>query len=127
MPTVFILALSQTGTPLNVGLAWGYVILRILHSLVQVTFNRVALRFALFCAVDTMSSSAFGKRHLGDHLIRRLLAGSGHVEVPRLRAEQRTVGVASKLLLASGSGTQCQRVAQQPPPPPSRPPPLFLS
>ena len=41
-----------------------------------------------------MSSSAFGKRHLGDHLIRRLLAGSGHLELPRLRAEQRTVGVA---------------------------------
>jgi hypothetical protein len=51
--TVFILALSQTGTPLNVGLAWGYVILRILHSLVQVTFNRVALRFALF-ALSTL-------------------------------------------------------------------------
>ncbi len=51
--TVFILALSQAGTTLNVGLAWAYVILRILHSLVQVTVNRVAVRFSLF-ALSTL-------------------------------------------------------------------------
>jgi hypothetical protein len=34
--------------PLNVGLAWGYVALRVLHSMVQATFNFVPLRFTLF-------------------------------------------------------------------------------
>ena len=29
-------------------LAWAYVILRVLHSLVQATFNRVVVRFAVF-------------------------------------------------------------------------------
>jgi hypothetical protein len=33
---------------LNVGLAWGYVGLRVVHSLVQVTTNFVPLRFAIF-------------------------------------------------------------------------------
>lgn len=56
---------------------------------------------------------------------RPVLADSGHVEEPRLRAEQRTVGVASKLLLARGSGTQCQRVAQQTPRPLRDPHPCF--
>jgi len=32
----------------SLGLAWGYVTLRIAHSLVQITINRVAVRFALF-------------------------------------------------------------------------------
>lgn len=31
----------------NVALAWAYVVLRIIHSLVQATVNRVPLRFAL--------------------------------------------------------------------------------
>jgi hypothetical protein len=47
--TVFILALSDAATTVNVGSAWAYVLLRIVHSLVQVTSNRVAVRFALFC------------------------------------------------------------------------------
>jgi hypothetical protein len=33
---------------LNVGLAWGYVAIRIVHSLIQVTTNFVPLRFAVF-------------------------------------------------------------------------------
>jgi hypothetical protein len=36
--------------PLNVGLAWGYVGLRVVHSLVQATFNFVPVRFAVFSA-----------------------------------------------------------------------------
>lgn len=52
-PTIFyavigVIALTGTDFPLNVALAWGYVGLRIVHSLVQATFNRVAVRFALF-------------------------------------------------------------------------------
>ncbi|MEZ5937242.1 MAG: MAPEG family protein [Hyphomonadaceae bacterium] len=36
--------------PLNVGLAWGYVGLRVLHSIVQCTVNFVPVRFAIFSA-----------------------------------------------------------------------------
>ncbi|MEO6580714.1 MAG: MAPEG family protein, partial [Sphingomicrobium sp.] len=32
----------------NVMLAWGYVGFRVLHSIVQATVNRVAIRFPLF-------------------------------------------------------------------------------
>lgn len=47
--TVFIVALTGTGdAQINVVLAWTYVGLRIVHSLVQVLWNRVAIRFALF-------------------------------------------------------------------------------
>ncbi len=46
---VFIIALTGTGDVwLNVWLAWAYVGLRIAHSLVQVLWNRVVVRFALF-------------------------------------------------------------------------------
>lgn len=32
----------------SVGLAWGYVVLRVVHSLVQATVNIIPLRFAVF-------------------------------------------------------------------------------
>ena len=52
-PTVFYavalaLALIGQGDGLNAELAWIYVVLRVLHSLVQATSNRVMIRFALF-------------------------------------------------------------------------------
>lgn len=52
-PTVFYavaIALSLLGvaSPLAVALAWGYVGLRIVHSLVQILSNRVVVRFAVF-------------------------------------------------------------------------------
>ncbi len=52
-PTVFYalaiaLALLGEGTGLNVWLAWAYVVLRIVHSLVQVFGNKIMLRFAVF-------------------------------------------------------------------------------
>ncbi|MES2755366.1 MAG: MAPEG family protein [Pseudomonadota bacterium] len=52
-PTIFyavagVLALTATGHGFNLALAWGYVGLRIAHSIVQATFNRVAVRFAFF-------------------------------------------------------------------------------
>jgi len=46
--TVVILALAGVGSGINVALAWAYVIIRVVHSLVQATFNRVAVRFPLF-------------------------------------------------------------------------------
>lgn len=52
-PTVFYaialtLALMDFGGGLNYLLAWGYVGLRVVHSLVQATVNIVAIRFPLF-------------------------------------------------------------------------------
>lgn len=52
-PTLFyavaiVLAIIGQGDGFNTVLAWAYVILRVLHSIVQSTVNRVALRFALF-------------------------------------------------------------------------------
>lgn len=52
-PTVFyavalVLALVGQGDGLSALLAWLYVVLRIVHSLVQAIANRVKLRFAVF-------------------------------------------------------------------------------
>ncbi len=52
-PTLFYaiaitLALIGKDRGLDLILAWSYVGLRIAHSLVQVTFNKIELRFALF-------------------------------------------------------------------------------
>lgn len=52
-PTVFyaialLLAMVGQGDGFNATLAWGYVGLRIAHSLVQATVNKVMLRWALF-------------------------------------------------------------------------------
>ncbi|HMT45268.1 MAG TPA: MAPEG family protein [Chakrabartia sp.] len=47
--TVFILAFSGVGGGLNTQLAWGYTILRILHSIWQATVNTIMpVRFGLF-------------------------------------------------------------------------------
>ncbi len=45
---VFALILMGMDMPINVWLAWGYVVLRIVHSIVQATVNIVKYRFALF-------------------------------------------------------------------------------
>ena len=52
-PTLFYaiaitLALMDMGTGINYWLAWGYVGFRVLHSLVQATYNRVLHRTTLF-------------------------------------------------------------------------------
>jgi hypothetical protein len=46
--TVVILGLVGQGDGLNLQLAWTYVVLRIAHSIVQATWNRVIVRFTLF-------------------------------------------------------------------------------
>jgi len=77
-PTVFYavaiaLALLGSGGGFNAVLAWIYVGFRIVHSLVQVTVNRVVLRFALhvvgtipllMLAVHAVFA-AFGSHHFG--------------------------------------------------------------
>lgn len=45
---MFYLALTAQMSDFNLYLAWGYVFLRVLHSLVQVTSNKVLVRFGLF-------------------------------------------------------------------------------
>ena len=52
-PTVFYaiaitLAIIGWGDGMNADIAWAYVGLRVIHSLVQVTINKVVLRFSLF-------------------------------------------------------------------------------
>jgi hypothetical protein len=58
-PTLFYavalaLALLGAGTGLNLALAWLYVALRIVHSLVQATVNIVMIRFAIFMAASVV-------------------------------------------------------------------------
>lgn len=52
-PTVFYalaisIALIGEGSGVNLYLAWAYVVIRIIHSLVQVLINSIEIRFALF-------------------------------------------------------------------------------
>lgn len=54
-PTLFyticmVLAIIGHGEGVNLVVAWIYVALRIVHSLVQATVNRVAVRFLLFAS-----------------------------------------------------------------------------
>jgi hypothetical protein len=52
-PTVFsavaiVLAIVGQGDGLNARLGWGYVALRVVHSLIQATVNKVLVRFVVF-------------------------------------------------------------------------------
>ncbi len=52
-PTIFyavvlILAVAGAATPFMVNVAWGYTILRIIHSIYQATINVAMVRFAIF-------------------------------------------------------------------------------
>lgn len=66
-PTIFYataLALQIAGEThaINIGLAWAYVGLRVLHSIIQCTINNVPLRFVVF------SLSTFALMALAVHL-----------------------------------------------------------
>ena len=45
---MFYLSLSGQGDNIYMYMAWAYVALRVVHSLVQVTSNKVMIRFSLF-------------------------------------------------------------------------------
>ena len=52
-PTIFYavalaLALMEQGGGLNLELAWAYVALRVVHSFVQATWNKIEVRFGVF-------------------------------------------------------------------------------
>jgi hypothetical protein len=58
-PTLFyavtiLLAVIGQGGGINAGIAWAYVGFRVVHSTVQATWNRVAVRFAFF-ALSTLA------------------------------------------------------------------------
>jgi hypothetical protein len=58
-PTLFyavaiVLAITGYGDGFNTLLAWAYVALRVAHSIVQATINRVMVRFALFALSSLM-------------------------------------------------------------------------
>jgi uncharacterized MAPEG superfamily protein len=61
--TVAILALAGQGGGLNTALAWGYVGLRVAHSLWQALVNTIPVRFALFL-VSTICLVALAVRAL---------------------------------------------------------------
>ncbi len=53
-PTIFyaicvvLQLLGQGDHPINIGIAWTYVALRVVHSIVQATVNNVPVRFSVF-------------------------------------------------------------------------------
>jgi hypothetical protein len=55
---MFFAAMTGGADATALGLAWAYVVLRVLHSLVQATINRVIVRFAVF-ATATLVLIAF--------------------------------------------------------------------
>ncbi|HVP85634.1 MAG TPA: MAPEG family protein [Rhizomicrobium sp.] len=60
---VFYLYLTGQTDQLNVWLAWGYVGLRVIHTLVQCTINAVTLRFTVF-SLSTLCLMALAVRAL---------------------------------------------------------------
>jgi hypothetical protein len=47
---IFLIYLRGEVDGLNIGLAWAYVVIRIVHSLIQCTVNFVPVRFMVFAA-----------------------------------------------------------------------------
>ncbi len=60
---VFYVVLAGHTDALHVDLAWGYVGLRVLHSLIQNTINRVTVRFLIF-ALSTLALMAMAAREV---------------------------------------------------------------
>ena len=72
-PTLFyaialVLAMLGAGSGVNLMIAWAYVVLRIAHSIVQATFNRVIVRFAIF-SLSTLCLMAL-TLHAAMHILR---------------------------------------------------------
>ncbi len=58
-PTIFYaialaLALLEQGGGFNLELAWAYVALRVVHSFVQATWNKIEVRFSVFALSSLM-------------------------------------------------------------------------
>ena len=59
--TAFAAQITGQADAVNVGLAWTYVVLRVVHSLIQCTVNIVVLRFAVF-TLSTLALAALALR-----------------------------------------------------------------
>ena len=60
---MFFAALTGGGDATALRLAWAYVLLRVVHSLVQATINRVIVRFSIF-ALATLALAMITAREL---------------------------------------------------------------
>ena len=60
---MFFAALTGGGDAFAMQLGWAYVALRVVHSLVQATFNRVIVRFSVF-ALATLALMAITVREI---------------------------------------------------------------
>ena len=60
---VFYIFLAGHTDPLHIYLAWGYVLLRVVHTLIQCTVNIVNLRFTVF-ALSTLLLMAMAAREV---------------------------------------------------------------
>jgi hypothetical protein len=60
---MFFAALTGGGDATALRLAWAYVLLRVVHSLVQATVNRVIVRFSIF-ALATLALATITAREL---------------------------------------------------------------
>ncbi len=60
---MFFAALTGGGDATSLRLAWAYVLLRVVHSLVQATINRVIVRFSIF-ALATLALAMITAREL---------------------------------------------------------------
>jgi hypothetical protein len=70
MPVLFYLALvvafaTNQASPWAIGLAWGYVALRALHSYIHCTYNRVMHRFYAFLASNLVLWTLWGVLAVG--------------------------------------------------------------
>jgi len=66
-PVVLMLAMLGDGGGVNLALAWAYVALRVVHSLIQVLINKVMFRFAVF-TLSSLVLLALGVRAALDML-----------------------------------------------------------
>lgn len=69
-PTIFyatalVLAVAGQGDGLNAQLAWGYVGLRVVHSLVQATTNVILVRFSVFMIASLVLAALAVRAALG--------------------------------------------------------------
>jgi hypothetical protein len=61
--------LGQGDHSINIGLAWTYVVLRIVHSLVQATVNIIMLRFSIFALASLALGALIFHAAIGAGLI----------------------------------------------------------
>ena len=64
-PVVIVAALLPDRGAIDLGLAWAYVALRVVHSVYQATVNRIEVRFALFFLSSLVLFALLARTALG--------------------------------------------------------------